>query len=509
MEPTPEDFAAASSEPPRKRPSHNGDLQQKAGYLPDIHRLLPQAPDAERGVLSSFLLCPVEIGGFCAEKGITPDWMHLPANTLILRTLQELWNANKPIDFITLTQLLRDRGQLDQVGGAAYITELFTYLPTAANAGYYIEICQEKIILRDIIKVCTEHAARAYDEQDEVPAILEDLEKKVLAIRRGDEATIRESNTKDATMRAIHVIEEMYERRGAIGGIPTGFAKLDQMLGGLHGQELTIIAARPSMGKTSIALNIAEHIAIFENRAVAFFSCEMSEGQLFQRLLCSRARVNIVRMRDGYLSERDFPALTAAASKVAESKLCVCESIGATYGAICAKARRLHQRHNLAAVFVDYAQLVRSTSKQAQNNREREIAEVSAGFKNLAHELKLPVVLLAQLGRDVEKRTHRGGMTGWPRLSDLRESGALEQDADNVLFIHREEKYAETDEERKECDGRATVIVAKQRNGDTGDVPLTFIKEFARFENRAEEAEAETSPLPLDDQHASRRRSER
>lgn len=487
MEPTPEDFAAAS---PERRP----EKRQPVSYLPEIHRMLPAAPQAEMGILSSFLLAPVEIGALCIEKGITPDWMHQPAHATILRRLLEMWNANKPIDFISLTQLLRDTGELDKVGGAAYVTELFTYLPTAANASYYTDICQEKIILREIIRVCTEHAANAYDHQSDVPGLLESLEKKVLAIRRGDESTIREANTKDAVMRAVQVIEGMYERRGSLSGIPTGLYKLDQMLGGLHGQELIIIAGRPGSGKSALALTIAEHIALTEKRATAFFSCEMSEGLVFQRLLCSRARVNIVAVRHGFLGERDFPALTAAASRVAESQLCVCESIGATYGAICAKARRLHQRLNLAAIFIDYAQLVRSTSRQAQGSREREIAEVSAGFKNLAHELKIPVVLLAQLNRDVEKRSGRGETTGRPRLSDLRESGALEQDADSVLLVHRAEMYAETEEEKRELEGKATLIVAKNRSGDVGDVPLTFLKEFTAWVNRAEHAEESENP---------------
>lgn len=505
MEPTPEDIAAATE----ASPSAKGEPRRPARPAQDFHRLLPAAPDAEKGVLSSFLLAPIEIGALCIEKGLTPDWMHLPAHATILRRLLEMWDANKPIDFISLTQLLRDTGELDQVGGAPFITDLYTHLPTAANASYYTDICQEKIILREIIRVCTEHAAEAYDHQSDVAGLLDSLEKKALAIRRGDESTIREANTKDAVMRAIEVIEGMYERRGSLSGVPTGLYKLDQMLGGLHGQELIIIAGRPGSGKSALALNIAEHIALTEKRATAFFSCEMSEGLVFQRLLCSRARVNIVAVRHGYLGERDFPALSHAATTVAESQLCVCESIGATYGAICAKARRLHQRYNLAAIFIDYAQLVRSTSRQAQGSREREIAEVSAGFKNLAHELKIPVVLLAQLNRDVEKRSGRGEV-GRPRLSDLRESGALEQDADSVLLVHRAEMYAENEEEKRELEGRATLIVAKNRNGDVGDVPLTFIKEITRWENRAQETEeAENPPLPMrDDPRAGKRKSE-
>lgn len=498
MEPTPEDIASASPErPATKRPAS------------DIHRLLPAAVDAEKGLLCSFLLAPNEIGSLCAEKGISADWMHLPAHSIILRRLIELWEARKPIDFISFTQSLRDLSELDQVGGAAYVTDLFAYLPTAANAAYYIEILQEKVLLRQIIAVCTEHAARGYDEQHDVPGLLDSLERKVLGIRRGDESTIRMPNTKEATMNALRAIQELYERRGSVGGIPTGFHKLDQMMGGLHAQELTIVAGRPGSGKSAIALNIAEHIALTEKRAVAFFSCEMSEPLVFQRLLCSRARVNIVSVRHGFLGERDFPALTHAASAVAESQICVCEAIGATYGAICAHARRLHQRLGLAAIFIDYAQLVRSISRQAQGSREREIAEVSAGFKNLAHELKLPVVLLAQLNRDVEKRSGRGEASGRPRLSDLRESGALEQDADSVLLVYRPEMYAESDDEKRELQGIGTLIVAKQRNGDLGDVPLTFLKEFTRWESAAGDAEEAATPeLPMRDDPRKNRKSE-
>jgi replicative DNA helicase len=484
------DEASSNREKPARKGGENrgNDLQQKVSYLPDIHRLLPQAPDAERGVLSSFLLAPREIGGLCAEKQIKDAHFHLPAHAQIYATLLELWDKAQPIDFITLTQLLRDRSQLDQVGGAAFITELFTFLPTAANAGYYIEILQEKYTLREIIKVCTEYAARSYDEQDDVPSLLNDVEAKVFAIAQ-DRFKDAAANMKDQVMEAIHAIEKLYDRRGAITGLPTGFAELDKMLDGLHEQEMIVIAARPSMGKTAFAMNICEHIALEAKLPVAVFSLEMGTSQLVQRLLCSRARVNLGSVRNGFLSERDFPALTAAASKLAESKIFIDDTPGLSILELRAKCRRLSSQHGIKAIFIDYLQLLKSTSKRAQDNRQLEIAEISSGLKALAKELKVPIVVLAQLNRNPEQRS--GESKGRPRLSDLRESGSIEQDADVVGLLVREEYYAENEEDKKESEGKATLIIAKQRNGPVGDVPLTFLKEFTRFENRAREAEAE------------------
>lgn len=484
-----DEASTGSGKPARKGGKNSGnDLQQKVTYLPDIHRLLPQAPDAERGVLSSFLLAPREIGGLCAEKQIKSEHFHLPAHSQIYATLLELWDGNQPIDFITLTQILRDRGQLDQVGGAAFVTELFTFLPTAANAGYYIEILQEKFTLREIIKVCTEYAARSYDEQDDVPNLLNDVEAKIFAIAQ-DRFKEKTASMKDQVMQAIHAIEELYDRKGAITGLPTGFAELDKMLDGLHRAEMIVIAARPSMGKTALAMNIAEHVALEAKLPVAVFSLEMSTSQLVQRLLCSRARVNLGSVRNGFLAERDFPALTAAASKLAESKIFIDDTPGLSILELRAKSRRLKSQHDIQAIFIDYLQLLRSTSKRAQDNRQLEIAEISSGLKGLSKELNIPIVVLAQLNRNPEQRS--GESKGRPRLSDLRESGSIEQDADVVGLLVREEYYAENDEEKKESEGKATLIIAKQRNGPVGDVPLTFLKEFTRFENRAREVESE------------------
>jgi replicative DNA helicase len=478
----------ASSKATRKPGDPGVDFKGKKTYSPDPHRLLPQSPDAEKGVLSSFLIASREIGGLCAEKQITKDHFFIPAHSLIFETLIGMWDRNEPIDFITLTQLLRDKGQLDQCGGAAFITELFTFLPTAANAGYYVEILQEKFTLREIIKTCTEFAARSYDEQDDVPNLLDKVEQEVFRIAQ-DRFKDKVANMKSLVVQAIGSIEELYSRRGSIAGLSTGFDIFDKMTDGLHGAEMIVIAARPSMGKTAFAMNIAEHIAVDLKKPVAVFSLEMSSQQLVQRLLCSRARVNLGRIRDGFLSERDFPALQTAASKLAESKIYIDDTSGLSILELRAKVRRLKSQHDIQAIFIDYLQLLRSSTKRAQDNRQLEIAEISSGLKAIAKELNVPVIVLAQLNRNPEQRS--GESRGRPRLSDLRESGSIEQDADLVGLLVRDEYYAENDDERKELSGRATLIIAKQRNGPVGDVPLTFLKEFTRFENRAEEEHAE------------------
>jgi len=478
-----EGSSVSTGKPAQKAGSRtDGDLRSKVTYLPDIHRLLPQSPDAEQGVLCSFLLNPREVGGLCVEHGVTAECFHMPAHAGIYAVLLELWNAAKPIDFITVTQVLRDRNQLDQVGGAAFVTELFTFVPTAANAAYYVEILQEKWTLRQIITTCTEYAARSYDEQDNVPTLLDEVEQQVNRIAR-ERFQAKSLSMKDQVMEAIESIEKLYERRGSITGLPTGYAELDKMTDGLHAAEMFVIAARPSMGKTALAMNIGEHVALEAKMPVAIFSLEMSSQQLVQRLLCSRARVNLQRVRDGFLSERDFPNLTAAASKLAESKIFIDDTAGLSILELRAKARRLKTQHDIQLIVIDYLQLLRSTSKRAQDNRQLEIAEISSGVKALAKELAIPIIVLAQLNRNPENRS--GESKGRPRLSDLRESGSIEQDADIVALLVREEYYADSDEEKTEAEGKATLIIAKQRNGPVGDVPLTFLKEFTRFEDRA------------------------
>jgi replicative DNA helicase len=424
------------------------------------------------------LISPREIIAECVEK-INEHYFYDPAHQTIYTILVELWNAGQGIDLITFTQVLRDRNLLETVGGAAAVTSLFTFVPTAANVTYYLEIVRDKYILRQIIAACTESVRRSFEEQDEVHNLLDEVEQKIFSVGE-DRFKGQVLTMKDQVMEAIEAIEQLYERRGGITGIATGFAELDRMTNGLHEGEMIVIAARPSMGKTALAMNIAEHVAINEKLPVAVFSLEMSSQQLVQRLLCSRARVNLQKVRDGFLAERDFPSLTAAASKLAEAQIFIDDSASLSILELRAKARRLKAQKDIKLIVVDYLQLLRSTTRRAQDNRQLEISEISSGLKGLAKELKVPVLVLAQLNRQPEARTG-----GKPRLSDLRESGSIEQDADLVGLLVRPEIYEEDEDARAEKAGEAELIIAKQRNGPVGEIALTFLKEFTRFEDRA------------------------
>ena len=430
------------------------------------------------------LISPRDIIAECVEK-ITDAYFYVPAHQTIFNVLVEIWNAGQGIDLITFTQILRDRNLLEAVGGPSFVTSLFTFVPTAANVGYYLEIVRDKYILRQIIMAATESVRRAYEEQDEVSSLLDEVEQKIFAVGE-DRFKGQMLSMKDQVMDAIEAIEKLYERRGGITGISTGFTELDRMTNGLHDAEMIVIAARPSMGKTALAMNIAEHVAVNEKRPVAVFSLEMSAQQLVQRLLFSRAGVNSRLIRDGsFIADRDFPKLSRAAGDLAETKFFIDDSPGLNILELRAKSRRLKAQHDIELIVIDYLQLLRSTSRRGQENRQIEISEISAGIKGLAKELKIPIIVAAQLNRNPENRT--GDSKGRPRLSDLRESGSIEQDADVVGLLVRQEYYADTEEEKDETEGKADLIIAKQRNGPTGDIPLTFRKEFTRFEDRARE----------------------
>src|SRR3954451_10957398 len=467
--------------PGRSWPEKNGGPTERKSFTSssqDVHRPPPHSAEAEQGVLGSMLISPRDAIAESVAK-ITEEYFYVPAHQIIYTALVELWNANQAIDLITFTQFLRDRNILDTIGGAPFVTSLFTFVPTAANIGYYLEIVRDKYILRQIIAAATEGVRRAYEEQDEVNTLLDEVEQKIFAV---GETRFKGKvlSMKDQVMEAIESIEKLYERKGGITGISTGFTELDRMTSGLHPSEMIVIAARPSMGKTALAMNIAEHVAIHEKLAVGVFSLEMSSQQLVQRLLCSRARVNLQKVRDGFLGERDFPSLTAAASKLAEAKMFIDDSASLSILELRAKARRLKAQKDIKLIIVDYLQLLRSTTRRAQDNRQLEISEISSGLKALAKDLKIPIIVVAQLNRQPEQRTG-----GKPRLSDLRESGSIEQDADLVGLLVRPEMYEEDEEARMEKAGEAELIIAKQRNGPVGEIPLTFLKEYTRFETRA------------------------
>ncbi len=468
-----------------KSRSGKRDYSQKKGpYLPDTHRSLPQSPDAEKGILGSILLAPGKVLDECIQQQVGDKYFHHPAHGRIYNVLVEMRESNKPIDLISLTQFLEDRHVLDEVGGAAAVTELFTFVPTASNAAYYLEILREKFLLRQIITTCTEYGARAYDEQGDVQILLDEAEARMLAIG-DDRFKAKVPEMKELAMEALDAIEKMFQNRGALTGLPSGFANFDQMTNGLHAGEMIVIAARPSMGKTAFAMNIAEHVSVEANKAVAVYSLEMSTQQLMQRLLCSMARVDLKKIRDGFIGKHDMGNLISATQKLADCKMFIDDTPGLSILELRARARRLKDRYDVQLIVIDYLQLLKSPSKRGQENRQVEVAEISSGIKALAKELKVPIIVLAQLNRNPESRT--GDSKGKPRLSDLRESGSIEQDADLVGLLWREEYYADDEEEKKESEGRAELVIAKQRNGPVGGVPLTFLKSITRFEDRAPE----------------------
>lgn len=485
-EPTPEELEAARRDAMDMR-------RGSSSPVPDAHRMLPSNSDAEQGVLSSFLLAPREVGGMCAEKGARAEHFHVPAHALLFGVLMAMWDDNEPIDVITLTAELRNRDELSNVGGHGFVTQLFAYLPTAANAGYYLEIILEKFTLRKMIGVGTKFASQGYEAQENVPGLLDSFEKEVLSIRLSEKRQLKTMHQLAAEV--IDDFNAVAERKGAIMGLSTGFPDLDKMTDGLHGSEMIVIAARPSMGKTALAMNIVEHMSINASLPIAVFSLEMSAKQLTHRLMCSMARINYFRYRDGFYDADDNARLRNAAERISKSKIIIDDDSDQSIQAMRAKARRFHAEKGIVAVFMDYLQLARSSTKRAQENRQQEVAEVSAGCKGMAKELGIPVVVLAQLTRGVEN----GKQVRRPRLSDLRDSGATEQDADLVGMLVRDELYAETEEEKRDLEGQATLMIAKQRHGPIGDVSLTFLKEFTRFESRsyghADDDRQESLPL--------------
>lgn len=470
----------------------NGGSSEKSGsysqgegaYSQDVHRGLPQSFEAEQGALGSILRDPQGSLNNVVEKLPAEHFYH-GAHQQIYTTLLELWNHNKPIDPISVTQTLKDQRLLEKVGGATAITNLFTYVPTAANLEYYLEIIREKYLLREVIKACTECITGCYDSQDEVDQIVDGVEQKIFAV---SESRYKDQSfsMKDTVMKVIDDLESLHARRGEISGLPTGFSDFDKMTMGLHAAEMIVVAARPSMGKTALAMNMAEHVACDQGKAVAVFSLEMSSQQLVQRLLCSRARVNLERIRDGFLSERDLNSITATAKELKDAPFFIDDTPSLSILEMRAKARRLKAKEDIQMIVIDYLQLCRSTSRRAQDNRQLEISEVSAGIKALAKELDIPIIVLAQLNRNPEARSG-----GRPRLSDLRESGSIEQDADVVSLLVRAEYYAEDEEGKEEKENQATLIIAKQRNGPVGDVPLVFLKKYTRFETSARQEEPE------------------
>ena len=455
-----------------------------------VDRLPPHSIEAEQGVLGCILLSPNDNMGICVEKVKSgSEAFYDLRHRTIYDLLVEMYDAKEPIDLITLPQQLRNRSQLDGVGGLSYLTSLIDAVPSAANLGYYLEIVIEKHILRRIISTCTGIVGGVYEHEGAVDQLLDSVERDVLQIVE-ERVDTGSKPIKDLVHKAITTIESLHARQGMLTGIGTGFADFDKMTSGLQPGEMVVIAARPSMGKTSLAMNMAEHVTLEERLPVGVFSLEMTAESLALRMLCSRARVNLRNIREGFLAERDFPKLTGAAGKMAAAPLFIDDTPALSVLQLRARARRMHQQHGIKLFVIDYLQLLHSTSRRAADNRQQEIAEISSGIKALAKELQVPVIVLSQLNRELEKDKSRK-----PRLSDLRESGAIEQDADLVGLLYK--PSSEDDEAAAPAETDAVpvnLLIAKQRNGPTGDVNLTFLKGFTRFESAAK-VSAEDMPV--------------
>ena len=468
---------------PRRRKLAQVDLSK-------LDRLPPHSLEAEQGVLGCMLLdphisMPITVEKFKAGKDVFYDLRHQSLYELLV----EMSEAKEGIDLITVQQKLKDKGMLESVGGIAYLSQLQDAVPSAANLGYYAEIVREKRLLRNLLQTCTGVISRIYETEAEVEAFVDEVEAELL---RSSEERVETSTRaiKDLVRGAITIIEHQHTQKGMLTGLSTGFPDLDSLTTGLHGGEMIVVAARPSVGKTSLAMNIAEAVCVEQRQPVGVFSLEMPAEQLVLRMLCSRARVNLRDIRAGFLVERDFPKLTTSAGKLAGAPLFIDDSSGLSILQLRAKARRMHQQHGIKLFVIDYLQLLHSTARRA-DNRQQEIADISNGVKALAKELNVPVIVLAQLNRESEREKRE------PRLSDLRESGAIEQDADLVALLYREiknKKDGEDDDDGGQSYDALPVnlLIAKQRNGPAGEiVRLTFLKGYTRFESAAKVSDAD------------------
>ncbi|MCP5536355.1 MAG: replicative DNA helicase [Akkermansiaceae bacterium] len=483
----------ANDSPPTKNPGSpnkkKGPDLQKAptSDLQSAERALPHAIGPEKSILSSMFQDPQQFIGLAIENKLTVDHFYQPAHGALFKVLQELFEGNEPIELVSLSQTLMDRNLMASVGGPAAVTEIYTYSPTHAHFEHHLDIVKDKYVLRSVIKHCTEAITRAYDDQEEVEQLLDNVESQVLAIREGAEKN-KEETIADHMKTVIANFEAFIRREADSRGIMTGYPEIDKMSNGLKPGEMFIIAARPSMGKTSFAMNLVEHFCLDLKLPAMVFSLEMGAFQLVERLLYARARFDKSKVMKGFEPlKSDFINIKRASEEIKNCRLFIDDTPGISINELRAKARRKKKEEDIKVIAIDYLQLMRSNSKQAQNSREREVAEISAGLKGLAKELDIPIIVLAQLNRGPESRVGASGGGGKPRMSDLRESGSIEQDADIVGLLYRSAYYADKQEDRDEEDGKAEILIAKNRNGPTGGVPLTFLKEIMRFETRARE----------------------
>ena len=455
-------------------------------------RVPPQAVDVEMAVLGAMLL---EKGAIAKVIEILDDSsFYKPAHQRIFAGMIALFERSEPVDLITLIEELRRRGELEKIGGEYYLTELTTRVTTAANVEYHSHIVLEKALMRQLIASSSEVATRAYNATEDPLDLLDEAEQKIFQIseQRMKKSFISMNTAVHSTM---ELLESIHGKHSGVTGVPSGFTELDNYTGGFQKSDLIIVAGRPSQGKTALVLSVARNASILHDIPVGFFSLEMSSQQLVLRLICAEARVDAHSVRTGRLPEDEWRKLSTSVGKLYKAKIFIDDTPALTALEIRAKARRLKAEHNIGAIIVDYLQLMQGP-KNVQS-REQEISTISRSLKALAKELNIPVIALSQLNRALEQRGDKR-----PVLADLRESGAIEQDADVVLFVHRPEMFGiDIDPETKEpTEGLAELIIGKQRNGPTGAVRLAFVKQYARFENLTRFREAAfLPPEPTDE----------
>ncbi|QSQ08684.1 Replicative DNA helicase [Koleobacter methoxysyntrophicus] len=436
-----------------------------------LQRVPPQNIEAEQSVLGSMLLEKEAI--LSASEILKGEDFYKESHKKIFEVIIDLYDKNEPVDLITVSEELRKRNALEEIGGITYITALANSVPTAANVAYHAKIVKDKSIMRKLIHVSTKLVSMGYEEGRDVEEVLDEAERMIFEIaqRRSMEGF---ASIRDVVIETFDMIEQLYKNKGRMTGVPTGFLDLDEMTSGFQPSDLIIIAARPSMGKTSFALNIAQYAAIREKVPVAIFSLEMSKEQLVQRMLCAEAHIDSHKLRTGNLDEDDWPKLARAMGPLSEAPIFIDDTPGINIMEMRAKARRLKAEKGLGLILIDYLQLMQGRGNS--ENRQQEISEISRSLKALARELRVPVVALSQLSRAPEMRQdHR------PILSDLRESGSQEQDSDLVAFLYRDEYY-HPDTDKKNI---AEVIIAKQRNGPTGVIELVWLDKYTKFANKA------------------------
>ena len=444
------------------------------------YKVPPQNIEAEQSVIGGILLENEAISRVL--ESLIVDDFYRESHRKIFIAMIELFEKNEPIDLITLTNYLKGQNQLESIGGSAYLASLVDSIPSAANITYYAKIVKEKAVLRRLINTATDIVSRGYEDEGDVADLLDLAEKNIFQIT---ESQIKPSfySIKSILKESFKTIEKLYESKEIVTGVPSGFNEIDKLTSGFQPSDLIIIAGRPSMGKTAFCLNIAQYVTIEKHIPVAIFSLEMSKEQVVLRMLCSEARVDAHKVRGGFLGETDWPKLTRAAGTLSEAPIYIDDTAAISVLEMRAKSRRLMAECKLGLIIVDYLQLMRgrgfsSRGRSGMDTREQEISEISRSLKALAKELNIPVIALSQLNRRVEERHNKR-----PQLADLRESGAIEQDADLIAFIYRDEIYNREDENPHK--GMAEIIIGKQRNGPVGEVKLAFLDKFATFDNLA------------------------